>query len=255
MSFNCHKTSVALAETGLPVEKRRIDLLAAHHLRPAYMAVNPKGLVPCLQLASGDTLADSADILLYLGEHATDRVALLPPAGSEARKTAEAWFARGRAVPIERLTYARKALPGGAGLIDLRIATIRQFLADPETPRGLLPHYEKRLEGYGSSSNGFQSRGEAAFTDAMREALEGEASKDVDDLEAILASDGRPFLAGDAYSLADCMWTAILARLGLVGMSGLWADGRRPAVTAYFDRLRARPSYAEAGVLHERVRR
>lgn len=255
MSFNCHKTSVALAETGLVAEKREVDLLAAHHLRPSYMAINPKGLVPCLQLPNAVTLADSADIIMHLAEHVNDRVSLLPPAWSEARKTAEAWFARGRTLPIERLTFARKALPGGAGLIDLRIATIRQCLADPETPRELIPHYQSRLDGYLASGKGFQSRSEAEYTDAMREALESEVRKEVDDLEALLAFNARPFIAGDAYSVADCMWTAILARLSFVGLAGWWADGQRASVGAYFDRVRARPSYAMAGVLHERPRR
>jgi glutathione S-transferase len=100
-----------------------------------------------------------------------------------------------------------------------------------------------------------QSRGEAAYTDAMREALEGEMRGEIDDLEALLGSDARPFIAGAAYSLADCMWTAILARLSLVGLAGWWADGRRASVGAYFDRIRARPSYAMAGVPHERLRR
>ena len=156
---------------------------------------------------------------------------------------------------MERLTYARKALPGGAGLIDLRIATIRQYLVDPETPRELIAHYQSRLEGYLPSGKGLQSRGEAAYTDAMREALEGEVRAEIDDLEALLVSDARPFIAGAAYSLADCMWTAILARLSLVGLAGWWADGRRASVGAYFDRVRARPSYATAGVLHEPLRR
>jgi glutathione S-transferase len=255
MSYNSHKASVALAETGFAVEKRAVDLLGAHHLRPAYMAVNPKGLVPCLQLAGGTTLADSADIVMYLGEHATDRISLLPPPGSAARKVAEEWFARARALPIERLTYARKALPGGPGLIDLRIKTIRDCLADPATPHELLPHYQTRLDGYLTSAKGFQSRGESEYTHAMREELEDGVRKQVDELDSLLSSDARPFIAGDVYSIADCMWTAVLARLGLVGLTGWWSDGQRTAVAAYFERLRARPSYALAGVVHDRVRR
>jgi glutathione S-transferase len=192
---------------------------------------------------------------MYLAEHVTDRISLLPPPGSDARKTAEAWFARARQVPIERLTYARKALPGGASLIDLRIATIKECLADSATPRELLPHYQTRLDGYIGTSTGFQSRGESAYTDGMREELESGVRKDVDDLDALLASDTRPYIAGEAYSIADCMWTAIIARLGLVGMNSLWSDGQRPALAAYFERLRARPSYALAGVMHERVRK
>ena len=255
MSFNCHKTSVALAEAGLVVKEEVVDLLAAQQLGPSYMAINPKGLVPCLQLPSGETLVDSADIITYLAEHVTNRIALLPPAGSEARKTAEAWFARGRELPMERLTFARKALPGGPGLIDLRIATIRECLADPETPQKLIPHYQRRLNGYLASGKGSRSRGEAEYTDAIREALASEVRVVLDELEALLASDARPFIAGNAYSIAECMWTAILARLSLVGLAGWWTGNQRPAVRTYFDRLRGRPSYAAAGVIHERVRR
>lgn len=248
MSVNCDKTGLALEESGYPVERRQVDLTASEQLSPAYMAINPAGLVPCLQLPGGVTLADSGDILLHLAEHATERGSLLP-ADDLDRATALAWFGRGRALPIEQLTFAYKALPGGDEMIARRDAAIERHLADPATPEELRPHYRRRLAG----CQGRKDAGHAGADsdDARRLSLTAEVRAVVGALEADLA-DGRPFLAGAAYSLADCMWTALLARLHMIDLDSWWAD--RPRVATYFARMKARPSYAAVGIVDAPLR-
>ena len=56
-------------------------------------------------------------------------------------------------------------------------------------------------------------------------------------------------LAGPSYSLADCFATAALARFRLHGFETWWLDGRNPHVADYYVRMKARPSFIEAGVL------
>ena len=57
------------------------------------------------------------------------------------------------------------------------------------------------------------------------------------------------YLAGESYSLADLAWTCIFARLKMLGIAdSFWGAGRLPRIDAYYDRLRARPSFDKAGV-------
>src|SRR5690606_32803592 len=65
-------------------------------------------------------------------------------------------------------------------------------------------------------------------------------------LEAVLAE--HPFLGGAHYSLADVAWAVILARLQMAGHQRWWESGKRPRVAAWYERMRARPSYRAAWV-------
>jgi len=51
------------------------------------------------------------------------------------------------------------------------------------------------------------------------------------------------WLAGDTFSLADVGLTPYVNRLDMLGMSGLWDQGRRPHVEDWFNRIKARPTF------------
>ena len=63
---------------------------------------------------------------------------------------------------------------------------------------------------------------------------------------------GRTFVSGVEWSVADAIWTAMLARLKSLGLDELFDSERRPAVCAYYERLRARPSFKTARVWDRR---
>lgn len=65
-SLACH---IALIESGLPFSLERVDLDSkiTEHGRD-YRLVNPKGLVPALELQSGEILTESVAILLYIAQ-------------------------------------------------------------------------------------------------------------------------------------------------------------------------------------------
>jgi glutathione S-transferase len=48
------------------------------------------------------------------------------------------------------------------------------------------------------------------------------------------------------YSLADVVWTAVLNRLAKLKFNNFWADNARPALSAYINRLEARPNFKAA---------
>jgi hypothetical protein len=73
----------------------------------------------------------------------------------------------------------------------------------------------------------------------------------LDALEATLCERGGPWILGDAFSLADVSWVPIFERLAEADTLLVFlGDGRRPAVQAYWGRLRARPSYEAAIAAH-----
>ena len=55
-----------LEEIGLPYEKAVIDFSAREHRAPAYLAINPFGRVPAMQLPDGSIMTESAAMVLYL---------------------------------------------------------------------------------------------------------------------------------------------------------------------------------------------
>ena len=81
----------------------------------------------------------------------------------------------------------------------------------------------------------------------MSSMVERMCGRDLDDLNARAPAG---FLIGDAYSLADLVWTVTVARLKMIGLEPLVG---RPALAAWYARVQARPSFEEADVW-ERVK-
>jgi glutathione S-transferase len=67
-SANCFKARLLLAQLGLGYERVPVDIFAGESTTPAYREMNPAGRTPVLELDSGETIAESNAILLYLGE-------------------------------------------------------------------------------------------------------------------------------------------------------------------------------------------
>lgn len=58
-----------LEEAELPYELVTVDTTIGEHRREDYLAVNPLGLVPALVTPQGETLYESAAIMLFLADH------------------------------------------------------------------------------------------------------------------------------------------------------------------------------------------
>lgn len=78
---------LALLEIGAPYRLELVDFGAGAQRSPAYLALNPQGVVPTL-LIDGRPVAESAALLMVLAERHPD-AGLAPPPGSAAR---EAWY-------------------------------------------------------------------------------------------------------------------------------------------------------------------
>jgi glutathione S-transferase len=67
-SANCYKVRLLLAQLELDYERIPTDIFAGESTTPAHLARNPAGRTPVLELPSGETIAESNAILLYLAE-------------------------------------------------------------------------------------------------------------------------------------------------------------------------------------------
>lgn len=80
----------AVAELGIDCETVMFDLSSGEQKSPAYLAINPHGVVPTL-VVDGTPLFETLAILHWLGErHGVER-GLWPAAGTPQRLAAESW--------------------------------------------------------------------------------------------------------------------------------------------------------------------
>ena len=67
-SGNCWKPAVLMRQLELPFEWIEVDIVNGGSRTPEFLAKNPNGKVPLLQLDDGRTLAESNAMLCYLAE-------------------------------------------------------------------------------------------------------------------------------------------------------------------------------------------
>jgi glutathione S-transferase len=68
-SGNCYKVRLALAQVAIPYDLVEIDILKGETHTPDFLAKNPSGQIPLLEIAPGHFLAESNAILWFLGEN------------------------------------------------------------------------------------------------------------------------------------------------------------------------------------------
>jgi glutathione S-transferase len=108
-SANVQKVMWAVSEIGLPHERIDVGGSFGGNREPAYLAMNPNGLVPTLQEEDGFLLWESNSIVRYLA--AKHRAGVLEPSDPRARAQAQAWMDWQLSVLAPAIT------PGFIGLI------------------------------------------------------------------------------------------------------------------------------------------
>jgi len=86
-SGNCHKVRLALDVLGLPCRWHEVDILKVETHTPEFLAMNPNGQVPVLQIDDHTFLAESNAILCYLADGSS-----LWPGDRLARAQALRWM-------------------------------------------------------------------------------------------------------------------------------------------------------------------
>ena len=248
------KIRMCLAELGIPYLGHPIDLIETgsyETLSRRFLAVNPAGLVPVL-VHEGHPIYESHEILLYAAAHSGAPDALVP-ADPAQRALMQRWIDRssltGDDPTADLASSAGNCVPGLT--VPLFAAMIRE-IGTPRIVEGLLFHRLKQrpllflaLKTVGLSRIGALAPVRGAVV-ASRRQLE----RHLDELERQLAASGGPWIVGRDFTLADVSWAVIFERLREAAFSAELL-GARPGLAAYWERLRARPSYDAAMTRHQ----
>jgi glutathione S-transferase len=226
-SVCAQKVRVVLAEKGLDWVPHHVDLMKLENLDPAYLKLNPNGVVPTL-VHDGEAVIESSEIIEYLDERFPDPPLRPADPGSLARM--REWI----------------RLEDDTGLLAVGTYTMQKFIK-PHMQR--LP--ARAIDAY-ETDHPMKERGAAhAFVARGGDVPQSLLDEAAADLEAAIARMEEdlatgPWLAGESYSLADATWTPFVHRMRLLEMDGFWVDGRRPRMADWWERLQARPSYRDA---------
>ena len=131
---NPRKLAVYLAEKGLDIPVELINLVEGRQNSPEFLAINPKGAVPVLELDDGSRLTESLAIIEYLEElnPAPPMIGTNPLERARVRE-AERMIDLGVLIGTARIVHARRSpLPGRE--------------ANPEVVRAELERRPKVLE-------------------------------------------------------------------------------------------------------------
>ena len=68
MAPNPRRVRVFLAEKGVNIPKTEVSIIEGENLKPEYLAVNPRGLLPTLELDDGNRIDETIAICRYIEE-------------------------------------------------------------------------------------------------------------------------------------------------------------------------------------------
>ncbi len=233
------KTRLALEEKGLPWENRQVNILAAHEqLEPWYIKLNGRAVVPTL-VDGEEIVTDSARIIRHIASLGGGNE-LIPESEDDQAKVDE-WIDKANALDLQVLSYRyHPSFEKSEMLLNARIALA--FQRKYENPE-LADRYEeaaKRVLGYKTGR----------VNDAKIQEIESLADEHIEELEEALQ--GSSFIVDDdRYTLADVIWTVVLARMELLGLDSKLGADTRPNVAAYYERMKERPSFRAAKVQNE----
>lgn len=216
------KVRLVMHEKGLDFVDHRLKLFAGDQLTEEYLRINPNGVVPAL-VHYGEVIIESSVIVEYLDEvfpHVK-----LSPSDPGGRARMRAWMRFIDEVPTPAVRYPSYNQAFVRHYRDMDEAEFERIAA----AKPLRKHFFRKFARTGFSREMLDEAEErVAFTVARMD----QALKDA------------PWLTGVDVTLADFCLLPLIDRAEDLGFAHLWAD--RPNVADWYDRMRARSSYARA---------
>ena len=217
------RVRLVLAEKQLDFTSALVDLFAGEQHAPAYAKLNPNQVVPTL-VHDEAVILESTLIAEYL-DHAFAPHPLIPAAPLAANAVRQWTLAIDRLHAFaSTLTFAvgpRKAIAsGGQAAIDAHVSRIVDAKSR-ESKRSVLTH--------GTAAPEFADA--VARFDSFLRRMDGSLGQSA-------------WLAGDSFTLADASALPYVLRLDHLSMTPMIE--RSSAVAKWYDRARARPSFATA---------
>lgn len=218
MSTCSQRVRVTLTELGLDFESHVVNLQKGEHATREYHDINPKGVVPSL-IHDGTLIVESVDIIAYLDS--TLGGGKLQPEGQEEEIAALLAHADAAQAPLKVCTF--------------------EFLFSGAPPKSD-EEFEVFVAGLQDAKlQQFHRDFRAGFDRDRVHAAVNAVDKDFQTLEDRL-SDGRTWMTGEDFTIADIAWTPNFHRMDLLR----WPLDRYPHLSAWFKRVSARPSYESA---------
>ncbi|MCY3879848.1 MAG: glutathione S-transferase family protein [Rhodobacteraceae bacterium] len=222
------KVRFAMDEKGLEWDGVYIDILKGEQFEPGYLKLNPKAVVPTL-LHNDLVIPDSTVIIEYLDQIAPDTS--VHPADPWERAQARYWT---KAVDEDlhpacgtmtfvcshRHTVLKNLGPEGA----------RKFL-DSTPEHSVTSNWKEQKDSF--VRLGFDAPGaveKVRLYDSYLHKMDA-------------ALDGREWLVGNGFSVADIALAPYVNRLAMMSMRGMWEGGRLPNVERWFNVIETRPNF------------
>lgn len=224
-STAAQKVRIALAEKNLEWTSRILDTSVGvrEHLRPEYLALNPRGLVPTL-VDDGQPICESQVILEYLEDAFPEHP--LRPANPVARAHMRLWT-----------KMVDEGLHVHSRVIGMCVSV--RHVNDAAGPEAI-DNYYKEMQDVVRRQNDLINIEHGLESPLLPKAV-GYFKKLFQQLDNALAT--RKWLAGDTFSLADISQGVYVTRLAGFNMAPLWTDLQH--LNDWHARFQARPSYAE----------
>lgn len=237
LSSCSQKVRIFLAEKGVAWQPHPVNLAVNENVSDYFLGINPRGLVPVL-VDDGAVHVESNDIILHIEER----------------------FPEPRLIPAQGRANAAAMLAQEDALhVDIRNITFRFLFEPPVAPKS--PEVLARYRRYGAATVGGTADTHKAEEIAYWERYADHRVRD-DDVRASVAAfasafselDGRlagqDYLLGHNLSVVDIAWFVYANRLLIAG----YPLARHAALHRWYERLLARPGWADEVALPELLR-
>jgi len=226
LSSASRRVRLCLAEKGVSYESVPIDMGKQEHHSPAYLAMNPNGVVPALQLDTGESLYESSTICEYLEDLVPERP--LRPADPYQRAVMRnfvRWTDEKSLPNLLILNWSIALQPGASQWSD---AELNERLAR-------IPTAERR--------QAWVRIARQPYTPEEKEEALQKLLTLVQKMDGMLVD--STWLVGDAFSLADIAAVPFIARIVELSPDAITAAAR-PRVAAWWEQVKLRPSFTQA---------
>ena len=218
------KVRVVLAEKKLAWTEQFLRSWQFDHYKPGYLTLNPHGIVPTL-VDDGRPIIQSNVIAEYLDDKHPEPVRLKPEDPLLAARMRK-WMAE-----EQDHLFRQIIVLSFNTMMKLRIEAFG--LERMKEWSGLHPD-QTRAQDY------LKRVAAPADMEAVRQA-ENDFRRHAEWLETDLSEVSGPWICGEQFTLADICVGVIFDRVEILDREHLWEN--LPGVTAWFDRLKERPSY------------
>jgi glutathione S-transferase len=224
---NCsQKARLCLEEKELQWTSHPVDQVHNEHLTPEFIAINPKALVPVL-VHDGVVVTESSDIIDYLDRHFPDPP--LRPSDPAELERMFRWLKLWDETQIWLKTLSHNTI------LKERAASMRAEMGKLEA----LVHNDELVEFMRELTS------ERGLSQSRLERATNWIERMLDELNQRLAQD--PWLAGDAFSLADLAWSVDIHRFELIK----YPIDEYPAMLVWYRKIEARPSFQRMVLDHQ----